>query len=266
MVPIVRTGPHMLTAASARPIVPSLAFFRSRHRTGTWIARLASLGVVSCAVPATQTTPAAEVVKVYGAWSYCESPATASLPHENAKVLKSAALLARSGTPYDLLIVPGYTPDDAKEPLAHVHPVAAARLDEAVALYREGKSHIVLVSGGNVAPTNTPYTEALTMKAYLLERGLPESAIVVEPCARHSTTNLRNAGRFMLKYHLRTALVVTSADQAYYFANGRISTFEGRSRADLGYMVGDLKHKTATSVEFAPSDEVLRRGPDALDP
>ena len=256
----------MLTAASAWPIVQSMPPCRITHRAAAWIALLASLGVVSCGAPAAEPMPAAEVVKVYGEWSYCESPATASLPHENAEVLKSSALLARSGAPYDLLIVPGHTPADAKEPLAHVDPVAAARLDEALALYREGKSRIVLVSGGNVAPPNTPYTEALTMKAYLIEHGLPESAIVVEPCARHSTTNLRNAGRFMLKYHLRTALVVTSADQAFYFGNGGISSFEARSQADLGYMVGELKNKTTTSVEFAPSDDVLRRGPDALDP
>jgi hypothetical protein len=70
----------------------------------------------------------------------------------------------------------------------------------------------------------------------------------------------------MLKYHLRTALVVTSADQAYYFANGRVSSLELRSRAALGYMVGALKSKTTTTVEFAPSDDVLRRGPDPLDP
>ncbi len=70
----------------------------------------------------------------------------------------------------------------------------------------------------------------------------------------------------MLKYHLRTALVVTSADQAYYFSNASISTFADRSQTDLGYMVGDLKEKTATTVEFAPSPEVLRRGADLLDP
>jgi hypothetical protein len=189
-----------------------------------------------------------------------------SLARENADVLKSEALRARSGAPYDLLIVPGYTPADADKPLAHAHPIAAARLDEAVALYREGKSHLVFVSGGNVRPANTPYTEALTAKAYLLEHGLSESAIVVEPCARHSTTNLRNAGRFMLKYHLRTALVVTSADQAFYFSKGLVSTLEPRSLTQLGYMVGNLKSKTTTTVEFAPSDDVLRRGPDALDP
>lgn len=227
---------------------------------------LMSCGVASCGAPALQSTPAADVVQVYGAWSYCEPPAAVSLSHENAHVLESDALHVRSGARYDLLIVPGYTPADAGKPLAHVDPVAAARLDEAVTLYREGNAPLVFVSGGNVRPVDTPYTEALTAKAYLLGRGLPEKAIVVEPCARHSTTNLRNAGRFMLKYHLRTALVVTSADQAFYFANGQVSSLELRSRAELGYMVGDLKSKTTTTVEFAPSDDVLRRGSDPLDP
>jgi hypothetical protein len=205
-------------------------------------------------------------VRVYGPWSYCEPPAPVSLARENAHVLKSDALHTRSGAPYDLLIVPGHTPADAEKPLARVDPIAAARLDEAVALYRGGKAPLIFVSGGNVSPPGTPYTEALTAKAYLLEHGLSENAIVVEPCARHSTTNLRNAGRFMLKYHLRSALVVTSADQAYYYANQQVSTLELRSRTDLGYMVGDLKGKSATTVEFAPSDDVFRRGPDPLDP
>jgi hypothetical protein len=230
---------------------------------GPW---LTSCGVASCGASSLQSTPAADVVKVYGAWSYCEPPASVSLSRENAGVLKSESLRARSGARYDLLIVPGYTPADAEKPLARVDPIAAARLDEAVALYREGKAPLVFVSGGNVRPLDTPYTEALTAKAYLIERGLSENAIVVEPCARHSTTNLRNAGRFMLKYHLRTALVVTSADQAFYFANGRVSSLELRSRTELGYMVGDVKGKSTTTVEFAPSDDVLRRGPDPLDP
>jgi hypothetical protein len=52
----------------------------------------------------------------------------------------------------------------------------------------------------------------------------------------------------MLKYHLRTALVVTSADQAFYFSNGLVSSLEPRSRTQLGYMVGDLKGKTTTTV------------------
>ncbi len=227
---------------------------------------LMSLATPSCGSAPPDTMPAAEVVKVDGAWSYCESIATPSLARENAAALRSAALLVRSAAPYDLLIVPGFTPAGAENPLSEVHPVAASRLDEAIALYREGKARLLLVSGGNVQPEGTPYVEASLMKTYLLAHGVPPSAIVVEPCARHSTTNLRNAGRFMLKYHLRTALVVTSADQAFYFANAGVSTFQLRSNDDLGYMVGELHGKTATTVEFAPSHEVLRRGPDPLDP
>ena len=221
--------------------------------------------LVSCSTLQPPSTPTAEMMKVRGAWSYCDSSAMQSLARENAPVLESHVLHARANTEYDLLIVPGYTSDDGQRPLAHVEPIAAARLDEAVALYRLGKAHIVLVAGGNVHPVDTPYNEALMMKAYLLQHGLPESSIVVEPCARHSTTNLRNAGRFMLKYHLRTALVVTSPDQAFYFASF-LSTFESRSLAQLGYVVGKLKSKTPTTLEFAPSKAVLQRGLDPLDP
>ncbi len=221
---------------------------------------------LGCGTPPPASVPIAVLVDVPGPWSYCTPHEGVVLSRENQDVLESDALRARADTPYDLLIVPGYTPDDADRPLPRVHPVAASRLDEAVSLYREGRAKLVLVSGGNVRPAGTPYTEALAMKAYLLERGLSESAIVVEPCARHSTTNLRNAGRFMLKYHLRTALVVTSRDQAFYFANGRLSSFEIRSRAELGYMVGSLKNKTSTTLEFAPNEGVLRRGSDPEDP
>lgn len=222
--------------------------------------------LVACGAPVPPSTPTAAVLKVDGPWSYCE-PAPGVLPaKENQDVLVSDALLARSDAPYDVIVVPGYTPDDTDRPQAHVHPVAASRLDEAIALYREGVSNLVLVSGGNVRPRGTPHNEALTMKRYLLEHGLGEGAIVVEPCARHSTTNLRNAGRFMLKYHLRTALVVTSRDQAFYFANGRLSSFEIRSRAELGYMVGSIKNRTSTTLEFAPNEAVLRKGPDRDDP
>ena len=240
---------------------------RSSRRFGlVLVALVAPVFVVGCGTPPPMSVPIAEVIDVPGPWSYCTPHEGISLSRENQDVIDSDALRARADTPYDLLIVPGYTPDDADKPLPRVHPVAASRLDEAVALYREGKAKLVLVTGGNVRPAGTPYNEALTMKAYLLERGLSEAAIVVEPCARHSTTNLRNAGRFMLKYHLRTALVVTSRDQAFYFANGRLSSFEIRSRAELGYMVGSLKNRTSTTLEFAPNEGVLRRGSDPEDP
>jgi DNA-directed RNA polymerase beta subunit len=168
-----------------------------------WASCALGAAVLSCAGPQPPSTPVAEVIDVPHGWSYCDPGERVNLSRENADVIESDALRMRTRSPYDVIVVPGYTPDDAKKPMPEVHPVAASRLDEAIALYKEGKASLLLVTGGAVRPEGTPYAEALVMKRYLLEHGISEAAIVVEPCARHSTTNLRNAGRFMLKYHLR---------------------------------------------------------------
>ncbi len=202
-----------------------------------------------------------------GEWSLCGGNGV-DLAKENGPAL--AALAARdpraSHALYDLIVVPGYTPLDATEATPVVHPTAAARLDAAVAHLRGGGAPIILVSGANVHPDGTPYVEAMLMKRYLLEHGVAESLVLVEPCARHSHTNLRNAGRFMLRYGLEKALVVTSRDQAFYFANPRLSGFEERCLADFGYRVGDFVSLPESTVEFRPSANVLRRGDDPRDP
>ena len=49
-------------------------------------------------------------------------------------------------------------------------------------------------------PDKTPDAEAIEMKKYLMEaHSIPEAAILVDPHARHTTTNLRNAARMMLR-------------------------------------------------------------------
>jgi hypothetical protein len=95
---------------------------------------------------------------------------------------------------------------------------------------------------------------------------VPPSAIVVEPCARHSHTNLRNAGRFMISAGLRTALVLTSWDQSMYFGHARFSSFDARCIADLGYVVGTFYRVGNDGIAFVPSGRVLEPGPDTLDP
>jgi hypothetical protein len=173
---------------------------------------------------------------------------------------------SRHVTPYDLIVVPGYTPLDATEPTPTVHPTAAARLDDAIAAYRHGLAPVLLVTGGNVHPNGTPFNEAVLMKRYLVSQKVPAGAIILEPCARHSHTNLRNAGRFLLTHGLRRALVVTSMDQALYFGRPRSSSFDARCVADLGYVVGMLEDVDANRVSFEPSGRTLDRGADPFDP
>ena len=61
----------------------------------------------------------------------------------------------------------------------------ALRLDTAVALYRRGVVPAVIVSGG-VEPNGT--SEAEVMKAYLVARGVPASAVIADAKGHGSTS------------------------------------------------------------------------------
>jgi hypothetical protein len=203
-------------------------------------------------------------------YARCETVLNArgiDLKRENGPALATARSLAtHDRAPFDLLVVPGFTPLDLAVPSPELHPEAQARLLRAIDDLRAGAAPMVLVSGGNVHPHDTPLNEALEMKRFLLAHGVPEARVLIEPCARHSHTNIRNAARFMLSVGLRRALIVTSRDQAYYFANPRVSSFDGRCLADLGYLVGAFESVDPHRVAFEPSGRTLSLGADPLDP
>lgn len=189
------------------------------------------------------------------------------LVRENAAALATARQIAgRNPAPFDVLVVPGFTPLDLAVASPELHPEAQARLMRALDDLRAGAAPLVLLTGGNVHPQGTPFNEALQMKRFLLARGVPEARVAIEPCARHSHTNLRNAARFMLSLGLRRALIVTSRDQAFYFANPRVSSFDARCLSDLGYVVGAFDTVDTYRVAFEPSGKVLETGADPLDP
>jgi hypothetical protein len=189
------------------------------------------------------------------------------LGRENGPALATArSVAAHNAAPFDILVVPGFTPLDLAAPAPELHPEAQARLLRAIDDLRAGAAPMVLVSGGNVHPHDTPLNEALELKRFLLAHGVPEARVLIEPCARHSHTNIRNAARFMLSVGLRRALIVTSRDQAYYFANPRSSSFDGRCLADLGYLVGAFESVDTYRVAFEPSGRTVALGADPLDP
>src|SRR5204863_1603320 len=127
----------------------------------------------------------------------------------------------------------------------------AASCAEAAHDLARSVAEYAIVSGGAV---HGPANEAVLMRETLLDLGVAADRILVEPCARHTTTNLRNAARIMLAHRLRTAYVV-AADrpgggardwlgrlrlQSFYVGFPRLSTFHLRCRRNLGYLVGDL--------------------------
>jgi hypothetical protein len=149
------------------------------------------------------------------------------------------------------VIVPGYCPFLGWQ--RGLHPRAVVRLTAALAAAQPGASFIV--SGGAV---HSDDNEALLMRQWLLERGVDADRILIEPCARHTTTNLRNAGRMVLAAGAAEALVVTSIEQRYYLSHPWRSSFHLRCLVQLGYRVGELTPGAGGHVRFCPSAAVFR--------
>lgn len=158
------------------------------------------------------------------------------------------------GARWPFAVVPGYCPRIGWP--TGLHPVAEARLAEAARTLAAGLASTIIVSGGAV---HSPDNEAVLMRQWLVEAGVDAARILVEPCARHTTTNLRNAGRMVLAAGAVEALVVTSGAQTFYLAFPWRSSFHARSLVELGYRVGALSWLGPMHVVFRPSADVFRR-------
>ncbi|MFO0588639.1 MAG: YdcF family protein [Polyangiaceae bacterium] len=155
---------------------------------------------------------------------------------ENAKALANIPTIDWAKYPFTVILVPGQGPDMDGVNLA---PDGQARADLAAQRYAAGLAPIIALSGGHVHPDRTPYSEAIEMKKYLRSTyAIPEEALIVDPHARHTTTNLRNVSRLLYRYGIptdRSLLVTTTAGQAIYigFWHG---TFGPRCIDELGYL------------------------------
>ena len=164
-----------------------------------------------------------------------------------------------------LVIVPGYTPLQARKPI-RLHPQAKKRLERAVEVAGRLGIPRILVTGGAVHPFGTPFTEAVEMAEELGRMGWPVGSTIIEDRARHSTTNLRNAGRIMIAKGWLTARIITDPLQNFYFGVPVLSTFLVRYRRGLGHEPGRLAWISPWESVFEPNPSVVVPGPDPLDP
>ena len=81
-----------------------------------------------------------------------------------------------------------------------------ARVDAAIALYREGKVKKILVSGGK-GPNG--FDEATTMAAYLKEKQVPETDVIIDSLGINTMATAINTAAIMKEYHFASAVVVT---------------------------------------------------------
>ncbi len=125
--------------------------------------------------------------------------------------------------------------------------VFAARLDHAVALYRQGLARYLVVTGGGREGDRT--TEAAVARIYAEDHGVPASAILSEDRGRSTLESLEGVVRIMRANGLRSAVFVS--DRSHMLRVLRMAR-------DLG--ITAYGSPTATS----PADATLERRVDAM--
>ena len=184
---------------------------------------------------------------------------------ENATASAYARTLDWRRWPYPALLIPGRSPELPDDALS---PEAKQKMRLAKRRFDQGLAPLIVVSGGYVNPAHTRFAEALEMKRRLLALGVPERAVVVDPFARHTTTNLRNTARLLLELGApldRPVLVTTTANQSRYIED---AGFNARCRRELKYdCFRDLKRLTNFDTALRlPTVSTQRSADDPLDP
>lgn len=104
--------------------------------------------------------------------------------------------------PVDAIVVMGAAQYDGTP-----SPQLAARLDHAAELYLEGLAELVVVTGGKLPGDR--FTEAQASQAYLVERGVPEAAILREDAGSTSYESLEGAAALLEARDLHRVLLVS---------------------------------------------------------
>ena len=167
---------------------------------------------------------------------------------------------------YSVILVPGEGPEVREEALSGI---GMLRCRVAAYRWKEGFAPFIVVSGGKAHPYRTIYCEAEEMKKYLMETmHVPENVIIMEPHARHTTTNMRNCARLIFRYGLpmdKPGITSTTMEQSYYITDQEM---QDRCKQELGYSpYSNGKRLSETEAEFFPSVASLQIDEDEpMDP
>jgi len=173
---------------------------------------------------------------------------------------RAAPVPVEAGVRYRFAVVPGYTPYVGwREGL---HPEAERRLELGLRALADGLASLLILSGGAV---HSPDNEAILMYEWLTAHGVSPSRLILEPHARHTTTNLKYAGGIVLRAGESQALVLTSDDsgwrrirtQAFYLGRPTLSSFHVQCLWQLGHLVGELTWLRRHQILFKPSKRCL---------
>lgn len=184
---------------------------------------------------------------------------------ENKAGVQELKNIRWSDYPYAFILVLGSGPPAG----LNLSKIGAKRADQGAQLFLEHKAPLIILSGGHVHPMQTPFNESIEMKKYLMEKfKIPEKSILIDPYARHTTTNFRNAARLAFRYGIPSdlkALVTSSED---HIAIVTKDGFRIRCSTELGYFPLEfITRVSPIAAEFKPSvASLFFDANDPLDP
>ncbi|TXK85468.1 YdcF family protein [Paenibacillus sp. N3.4] len=123
-------------------------------------------------------------------------------------------------------------------------PGLQERLDLAVDLYKQGKFKQVIVSGG-LDHNGSKLTEAEGMRNYLVQKGVPQTSILLEPKSTSTYENLVYSKQIMDEHGLVSAIIMTHQ-------------FHGSRSLDIAETIGlkdPIVSSTKSEVLFMPYHE-----------
>lgn len=185
---------------------------------------------------------------------------------ENAAAVRAVTGTDWQARPFTALLVFGHGPEDAQ---SRTGVMGHIRMRIAADMFARGLAPFIIVSGGNVHPNRTPFNEAIEMKRLLVtEHGIPADRILIEPHARHTTTNLRNCARLLLAAGFpvdRPALVVSDHRTIQYIGGDELAR---RNLREMGVQPGRLvPGPDRFSLRFTPAPIAFHvEAADPLDP
>ncbi len=92
-------------------------------------------------------------------------------------------------------------------------PVLRARLDHALELYNQHLAPLILTTGG--AGGDPVFTEAGVGRSYLMTKGVPSEAVIVEDEGESTLESTAMAGEIMRRMGLESAIVVSDGYHIY---------------------------------------------------
>jgi uncharacterized SAM-binding protein YcdF (DUF218 family) len=122
--------------------------------------------------------------------------------------------------------------------------VLRARLDHAGDLYREGVAPVVIVTGGMAEGDRV--SEATVSQRYLVSRGVPATAIVVQPVGRDTRESIASTAEWLLDRSLETVVLVSDPFH--------VARLDAEARAH-----GLIPYTSPTRTSPIARDEELRR-------